>query len=224
MIKLRVFPLFFNIEWKHLGQRLLDAKYNEEEARGFIVTDISDKQIMATYYEKIIYLEIVHHPVRGDFEITREVFFKTDIILFKKICFIVNPSRRFSGLLIFIANKTEAQVSIRDCRFNIPAFCDLGFRLFDEFNVTKVVYKQFNVTDSLKCSAAFSCDNNVFNEIGSVRLNIPAMPSRITFAGIINKTIMKGDISETGLISLSSANIDCFVDFINKNQDSLIIC
>lgn len=223
MIKLKIIPYSTGIAWDEIGEQLLRLKYNDDEAKGIVVKDISRQEIKGIYYEKISYIEIVHDPVAGDINENRVIFLTTHFHLYKNnILCILNPTKKVSNFITYMSNKPSISFSINEKKLNIEEFCRLAANQVSNFVVTKASFKQFNLTESLQCSMAISSKSNLFEQLKLLHVKIPNIANKITFEGHFKNQPIRCDISDTGSISISNKNVEAFLDLVISNQEHFL--
>lgn len=219
MIKLKIFQYSADIAWNSVGDALLKSRYNENEAKGIVVSDISKKEIRATYYEKISYIEIIHDPIAGDITENRTTYLATKFHLYRDgILCIINPSKKISNFITYISMSAGFIFKINEKKLNIEKFCRLVSSKINDFVVVKATFNKFELSDFLQCSMVLSSRVNIFEQLSLLNFNIPNIANKITFEGRYNGQPIRCEISDTGSIGLSNQNLDSFLDLIISEQ------
>ncbi len=221
MKKFKFIPYSFTLSWDEFISNIMDAKYTEKEAKGIAISDISKNKINGIYYEKVVFSETIYNPVQGEYDVIREAFFKTEFIFLNSILCLVNPSRRISSFFSYLATRTDFCFYIGENKLNMKKLKELIQTSIDGFKVIKSTYKFFSVNDNLKCSMSLVSKDNVLDYTKDMSLKLPDTPNKFAFNGFWKNREIKGDISETGLVSISCCDYDAFIDLFASNSDFL---
>lgn len=221
MKKLKFIPCSFALNWNDFIAKIINAKYTDEDSKGITISDVSKHKVQGIFYEKVVFSETLYSPIQGDYDVVRETFFRTEFLFFDTIVCLVNPSRRVSSFFSYLSKRTDFRFFISENKLNMPNIINFLTTSFQDFRVTKSTYKLFSVNDNLKCSMSLVSKDNVLDYSKSMALKIPNTPNKFSFNGYWHDKVVRGDISETGLVAISCCNYDAFIDLFVSNSDVL---
>lgn len=224
MIKAKFLPYALTSSWEDLREILANARYTDEESRGIKITDCTKREIKSTFYERVVYTESIDDPINGMVNLERQTFFATHFIMYNNnIMLIINPSKRVSSLLTYLLAKTNFDLAINECKLNIMSVANIFRNAIEEFVITKMSYNQFNVTDNLKCSMAFSSSKDLQHEIKNINIELPKIPNKLSFSGLFLGKGIRGEINESGTIAISHPRYEVMLDKITSHQQDIFI-
>ncbi|WP_129351652.1 hypothetical protein [Solidesulfovibrio carbinolicus] len=221
MKKLKFIPCSFAMSWNEFIATIMDAKYTDESSKGITISDVSKNKIQGIFYEKVVFSETLYNPIQGDYDVTRETFFRTEFLFFNKITCLISPSRRAPNFFSFLSKLTSFRFFISENKLNMPNLIDFLQASIHDFKVTKSTYKFFSINDNLKCSMSLASKDNVLNYTKDMGFKVPNIPNKFSFTGLWRNQETKGDISETGLVTISCCDYNTFIDLFVSNADLL---
>lgn len=210
-------------EWDIISKKLFQLNYNEDLMRGIKLSNVSNKHIEGTYYEKIIYSETINNPIFGVETVTQETFLHINFNIYrdKSIFVITNPNRRMNALFSFIAMNANKLFYIRETNFDISGFCKISKSELRDFRIKKAIFPPFNISNESTATISVSSIGDALEEAATLGINIPSLIQRIAFECTYQGKKISGSISKSGLFSVSNnAGYDFFDEFVK--HDSLI--
>ena len=221
MKKLKFIPCSFALSWNDFVDKISTAKYTDKDSKGITISDVSKHKVQGIFYEKVVFSETLYSPIQGDYDVVRETFFRTEFLFFNTIVCLVNPSRRVSSFFSYLSKQTDFRFFINENKLNISNIISFLMSSFQDFKVTKSTYKLFSVDDNLKCSMSLVSKDNVLDYTKDLTLKIPNTPNKFSFNGYWHDKVAKGDISETGLLTISCCDYDAFIELLVSNSEVL---
>lgn len=224
MNRVRFIPYAWGGSWEELGKFMEAARYTDGESKGVKITDYSKREIRATYYEKMVYSEIVDDPINGRSDVSRIVFWATEFVVYDTGVLVVkNGLRRAPSLITFLMVKTEFEFSVDEQQMNIFFVLSVFRDLVGNLTVDKAAFKQFNVSENLKCSASFVGKSDVFLEMSEAKMRLPEFPNKISFLGDFNGKRIRGEIHDSGIVAMMHNNFYFIIDKIAARGTEVFI-
>ncbi len=221
MIKFRIYPIKILTEWTNISKSLFQLSYNENSMRGIKLSNISNKHIEGTYFEKVIYSETINNPITGIETVTQETFLHTNFNIYreKKLIVLINPNRRISSLFGFLSINANNIFYIREAMFDIGEFCTISKSKLHNFRIKKVSFSPFNISNQSTAIIAVSSLNDALEESLTLGIDIPSLIQRVVFECTYQGKKVSGSISKSGLFSISNnAGYDFFDEFIKNDH------
>lgn len=218
MLNYRVYPISIFESWQELAKNFLSLKYDDNVMKGVKLKDVSATLISGTYYEKIIYSEIINHPLNGIETITQESYLHTEFDIYRDSALFIlkNPSRRPNSIFKFLALHSNNVLSVSNNSIDVLNFCHNSMNRLREFKVRKVFYAPFSFIQNSIASISISSINDALEDSAQFGINLPNTIQKISFECRYQDKKVVGSVSMNGSISISNSAGQSFFEDILK--------
>ncbi|MDL2271651.1 hypothetical protein LJC23_01290 [Desulfovibrio sp. OttesenSCG-928-I05] len=213
MIKIKFLSFSTSVSWEKIEKSFLSLRYTDNESQGVNVSSINDKELKATFYEKITYTEIINHPIDGISEAIGTTYFASEFVINreKNLIYFINSTKRVNSLLTFLSLK-EQNFYASDITLNVLNFPAIGSKLLERFRVKKLTFPPFELSEHSRAFFSIASKSDVFNDLNSIALPLPKKPTRLAFEGILYGRRVSGELLSTGMCSVTNQNYEVFLE------------
>lgn len=220
MIKIKFLSFSSSVSWEKIEKSLLSLRYTDDESQGISVLSIDDKELKATFYERITYTEIINHPIDGISESIGTTYFASDFVINreKKLIYFINSTKRINSLLTFLSIK-EQNFYASDLTLNTLNFPAICAKLLENFRVKKLTFPPFELSQDSRAFFSIASKSDVFNDLKTISLPLPKSPTRLAFEGMLYGRRMSGEVLSSGICSVTNQNYELFIEMLVNSSD-----